>query len=82
MIPNEETYKLFTDLLPSLPINFSFFRNEIEKNDLSLLQVGKFYDFCPSKRRVAGVVERGRLEICCPALPDRGFESLTLREMA
>ncbi len=31
-------------------------------------------------RRVAGVVERGRLEICCPALLDRGFESLTLRQ--
>ena len=31
-------------------------------------------------RRNAGVVERGRLEICWPALLARGFESLFLRQ--
>ena len=31
------------------------------------------------QRRAAGVVDRGRLEICCTALRYRGFESLALR---
>ena len=30
-------------------------------------------------RRAAGVVDRGRLEICCTSMRYRGFESLALR---
>ena len=37
-------------------------------------------DWILMERRNAGVVERGRLEICCPACRDRGFESLFLRQ--
>ena len=32
------------------------------------------------KRKVAGVIDRGGLEIRCTACPYRGFESLTFRK--
>lgn len=51
-----------------------------KKRPKKLCQTKKQSYFCPGLRKVAGVIDRGGLEIRCTACPYRGFESLTFRK--